>query len=150
MDFVGRIAYSSDGNFHDLDDIAATPLALALLSKAGLAEKLVHFHHSNHFWQTDADMEARMVVSSIDTIQDFWSGFNPSVFFNDRANHAATVAHLTSVINASTAADPLWLIGAGPMETIGQAVAASYPSARQHVYLISHNVGFNDTTRRTW
>jgi hypothetical protein len=54
------------------------------------------------------------------------------------------VISLTGLINASTASDPLWLIAAGPMGIIERAVNASSPSARQHVYLISHSAGFND------
>jgi hypothetical protein len=44
MAVFGRIAYGCDGNLHDTDDTLASPLALALLSKNGLAGQLAHYH----------------------------------------------------------------------------------------------------------
>lgn len=38
-----RIAYSSDGNKRDEDDVGATPMSLALLDAAGEKNKLVYF-----------------------------------------------------------------------------------------------------------
>jgi hypothetical protein len=46
---------------------------------------------------------------------------------------------LASEINASTASDPLWIIGAGPMHVIGMAMAASDSSKHQFVHLVSHS-----------
>jgi FG-GAP-like repeat len=148
MAVIGRIAYGCDGNVHDSDDILASPLALALLSKNGLAGQLAHYHYNGHFWGDSSlevvpNQEARMTVSSLAT-PHFWPGFNMANFFDARAQTATVISHLTGLINASTASDPLWLIAAGPMEIIGRAVNASDPSARQHVYLISHSAGFND------
>ena len=51
----GRIALSSDGNEHDHDDWAATPLSLALLSAAGLQDKLVLYTYSDHIWGSNQD-----------------------------------------------------------------------------------------------
>jgi hypothetical protein len=148
MAVTGRIAYGCDGNLHDSDDILASALTLALLSKNGLAGQLAHYHYNGHFWGDSSlevvpNQEARMTVSSLAT-PNFWSGFNMANFFDARAQTATVISHLTGLINASTASDPLWLIAAGPMEIIGRAVNASNPSARQHVYLISHSAGFND------
>jgi hypothetical protein len=148
MAVIGRIAFGCDGNLHDSDDILASALALALLSKNGLAGQLAHYHYNGHFWGDSSlevvpNQEARMTVSSLAT-PNFWPGFNMANFFDARAQTATVISHLTGLINASTASDPLWLIAAGPMEIIGRAVNASNPSARQHVYLISHSAGFND------
>jgi hypothetical protein len=146
---VERIALSFDGNLHDTDDIFASAVALAILSKAGLASKVAHLHHSCHFWTgaaATAERRAQMEASCRDTAEDFWLGFDTSKFFDDAAQHSATVAHLTAAIDASTEASPLWILAAGPVETVGVAVNASNPAARQHVYLVSHSVGgFNDT-----
>ena len=38
----GRIAMSYDGNSNDEDDYGAMPIAIAMVAKAGLANKLVH------------------------------------------------------------------------------------------------------------
>jgi hypothetical protein len=62
---LGRIAYGCDGNLHDSDDVLASPLALALLSKNGLAGQLAHYHYNGHFWGDSSlevvpNQEARM------------------------------------------------------------------------------------------
>ncbi len=41
------IGYSADGNRVDEDDIAATPLALAIFAKRGWKNQLVHFSYNN-------------------------------------------------------------------------------------------------------
>lgn len=46
----GRIVISSDGNEHDHDDWAATPLSLALLASAGLQDRLTLYTYSDHIW----------------------------------------------------------------------------------------------------
>ncbi len=46
----GRIAISSDGNEHDDDDWAATPMSLALIASQGLQDKLVLYTYSDHIW----------------------------------------------------------------------------------------------------
>ena len=42
-----RIAYSSDGNYNDPDDIGATPIALAILAEYGAQSKLVHVSYNS-------------------------------------------------------------------------------------------------------
>ena len=41
------IGYSADGNRVDEDDIAATPLSLAIFAKRGWKNQLVHFSYNN-------------------------------------------------------------------------------------------------------
>ena len=50
-DFKGRIAVSSDGNYHDRDDICATAVTIAIFTSAGVAGKLVYYGHSDHIWE---------------------------------------------------------------------------------------------------
>ena len=57
-----------------------------------------------------------------------WGGFNPAAFINAKAQTASAVSALTNQINASSSSNPLWIIGAGPMEVIGRALQASDPS----------------------
>lgn len=141
----GRIAISADGNEHDCDDITATAMSIALLAKSGNASKLVYLGHSDHIWSTGTDgacnggnREEAMRVSSEETAR-MWGGFNAGVFINARANTSAAVSALAHQINLSSASDPLWIIGAGPMEVIGRALAASDPSRRQYVTVVSHS-----------
>ncbi|MFR9552558.1 MAG: transposase, partial [Rikenellaceae bacterium] len=52
----GRIAISSDGNEHDHDDWAATPLSLALIAAKGLQDKMVLYTYSDHVWGSNQEM----------------------------------------------------------------------------------------------
>lgn len=142
----GRIAISSDGNDHDCDDITATAVTIALLARTGNASKLVYYGHSDHIWSTGlygrqcagGNRETEMEISSLETAR-LWGGFNESVFINAKAHTATAVSRLTTQINASTASDPLWIVGAGPMQVIGMALAASDTSRRQYVTVLSHS-----------
>jgi Beta-lactamase len=141
----GRIAISSDGNDHDCDDITATAMSIALLAKTGNASRLVYYGHSDHIWSTGLDgacaggnREEEMRISSQETAR-LWGGFNLNVFINAKAQTATAVSALTNQINASSSTNPLWIIGAGPMEVIGRALAASDPSKRQFVTVVSHS-----------
>ena len=142
---LGRIAISSDGNDHDCDDITATPMSLALLAKSGNASRLVYYGHSDHIWSTGTDgvcgggnREEEMRISSEETARR-WGGFDLGVFINAKANTATAVSALANQINLSSASNPLWIVGAGPMEVIGRALAASDPTKRQFVFVISHS-----------
>ena len=142
----GRVAISSDGNDHDCDDITATAVTIALLAGTGNASKLVYYGHSDHVWSTGlygrqcagGNRETEMEISSLETAR-LWGGFNESVFINAKAHTATAVSRLTAQINASTASDPLWIVGAGPMQVIGMALAASDPGRRQYVTVLSHS-----------
>jgi hypothetical protein len=46
----GRIVISSDGNEHDHDDWAATPLSLAIIAARGLQNRLTLYIYSDHIW----------------------------------------------------------------------------------------------------
>jgi CubicO group peptidase (beta-lactamase class C family) len=140
-----RIAVSVDGNDHDCDDYTATPMSLAILAKTGNASKVVLYAYSDHIWSTATDgscnggnREEEMRISAEGTATR-WGGFAPGIFYNARQQTAATVAALTAQINQSSAASPLWIIGAGPMEVIGRAVSASDPASRPYVTLVSHS-----------
>ena len=43
-----RIGWSADGNSHDLDELYASPLAIALVGKFGDVSQLVYFDYDNH------------------------------------------------------------------------------------------------------
>ncbi len=137
----GRIAISSDGNYHDRDDIAATPMSLALLAKAGLQEQLVYYGHSDHIWDTDREQEKEMIISAEESARLF--GFNPELIHNAKKETTATIMELVKVINASSINNVLWIIGAGPMEVIGKAIQYSDKKARPYVTVISHSMWNN-------
>ncbi|MBA3833712.1 MAG: hypothetical protein H0X34_17830 [Chthoniobacterales bacterium] len=134
-----RFAYSCDGNIHDRDDICALPMSLAIFSASGQAGALVHLDYNDHFWQTITAQETDETASATINTSNTWSGFNAAVFYNVRTNSTTAVAHLTSAINASTLASPLTIICAGPMQTVGMALAASKVAPRAFVTVISHS-----------
>jgi hypothetical protein len=137
-----RIAISSDGNWHDRDDICASAVTVALIAKTGNQARLVHFDYADHYWQSDATREELMRVSTTQTAT-LWGGFDMSVFYNSTQALNAAVIHLVAEINKSTAADPLVILGVGPMQVIGLAVAQSDPAHRNYVTLVSHST-WND------
>lgn len=145
-----RIAISADGNPDaDRDDIGATPMTLAVLAKAGLQNELVHYDFNN--WLEYKKIPAaknKMWVGALGA-QTRW-GFDRSKFFDASHRPSKAIANLTAEINKSTADNPLYLVVAGPMELIYQAMAAADNDARAHVLLVSHS-GYNEYFRpRLW
>lgn len=134
-----RIAISADGNPDaDADDVGATPMTLAVLAKAGLQDNLVHFDFNNFLNYKKIDSGSNRMWLSAMGGQARW-GFDHSLFFDAANNSDGAVAHLTSVINQSTADDPLYLIVGGPMELIYRALEVADSNARKHVDLVSHH-----------
>lgn len=133
-----RIAWSSDGNFHDRDDIGASAMALALLAETGQQSRLVHWDFNSHLGSSNNRWERDMVTATEGTASQF--GYNVSgIFRNSQANLGSAVNHLTNKINASTAGNRLCLVGAGPMGVIYRALDASDPAVHSHVTLVSHS-----------
>ncbi|MEP1489550.1 MAG: hypothetical protein ABJK28_14100 [Algibacter sp.] len=146
----GRIALSSDGNEHDHDDWAATPLSLALLSAANLQDKLVIYTYSDHIWGSNQDhptsesgLTAYEHMRESALVGQKWFGFDNTKFICAVDNAEVAYNNLSKVINESTAEDPLIIIAAGPMQVVGEAISRSDVSKRQYVTLISHS-GWND------
>ncbi|MBV9009595.1 MAG: malectin [Verrucomicrobia bacterium] len=138
-----RIAISEDGNYHDRDDITSSAMSLAILSATGNAANFVYHGYADHYWLTYTSWEQDMSDSVSGTISRF-GGFEATQVYNERVDHAAAVAAMTALINASTASSPLAILEEGPAQTIGEALAASNPSARQYVTIYSHST-WNDT-----
>jgi len=120
---AGRLAVSCDGNFHDHDDINSSAWELAMCAKAGRVADLVYFGYADHYWENDSTMESQMKTSVTTAVNDW--GYSPSVIHNAHADPTGAVNALSAAINASTAGNPLTIIGAGPMEIIGRALALS-------------------------
>lgn len=146
----GRIAISSDGNEHDHDDWAATPLSLALLSAANLQDKLVVYTYSDHIWGSNQDHPtSESGLTAYEQMKESalsgqkWFGFDNTRFICAVDNAEVAYINLSKAINESTAEDPLIIIAAGPMQVVGEAINRSDISKRQYVTLISHS-GWND------
>jgi hypothetical protein len=146
----GRIAISSDGNEHDHDDWAATPLSLALLAAAGLQDHLAVYTYSDHIWgsnqahptsESGLNAYQHMRESALGGKQ--WFGFEHTNFICAVDNAEVAYRALRDEINKSSAEDPLFIIAAGPMQVIGEAINRSQPDKRQYVTLVSHGVWNN-------
>jgi hypothetical protein len=151
-----RLAYSADGNAGDWDDIGSSGMALAIMAKFLGSEKwrLVHFEYNNNIVTGNLDgtpgpprnnptMNSHHATTVTQGISQF--GFDPANFYDAYANTTDAANHLAAAINAAwTAGDAMYIIGAGPMETIYRGVSAANPSARANVTIISHST-WNDT-----
>ena len=147
----GRIAISSDGNEHDHDDWAATPLSLALLAAAGLQDRLVLYTYSDHVWGSNQDHPTsksglnsyqQMRVSALDGKQ--WFGFDNTNFLCAVDNAEVAYNALRDEINKSSADNPLILVAAGPMQVVGEAINRADFDKRQFVSLVSHSKWNNE------
>lgn len=141
--YQGRVAVVADGNYRDSDDIAGTPITLAMLRAMGLENKLVHYSHSCDLVPGSGDpggvfREVEM-QTSCDGTASRWGGFDHLTFFNCQTQKAATILDLKNKINASTLTDPLWIIEAGEPDIMWEAVNAADVSKRQFVYIVTHH-----------
>jgi hypothetical protein len=138
----GRIAISSDGNEHDKDDWGATALTLAILSHAGLQNRLVSYTFSDHIWSSEnATWEAEMRESARGGARRF--GYDTTRFVEAVKNKQLAFERVRDAIDASSATNPLFLICAGPMEVCWQGANMANPQKRAFVTAISHSL-WND------
>lgn len=140
----GRIIISSDGNEHDEDDWAATPMSLALLAARDLQDQLVVYTFSDHTWGSNKEKPtaaAQMRESAFLGGSKF--GFKKTTFIEAVAAPNFAVIELTKQINKSSEKDPLTIIAAGPMDIVGDAINESDSAKLKYVRLISHAV-WND------
>ncbi len=141
---TGRIIISSDGNEHDEDDWAATPLSLALLASYGLQDKLVVYSFSDHTWGSNKEKpgaDAQMRESAFLGGKTF--GFKKTKFIESVMAPNYAIIEMTGQINQSSSKNPLTIIAAGPMEIIGNSLNEADSAKLKHVRLISHST-WND------
>lgn len=149
-----RWAHSGDGNQHDPDDWHASGMALALMHRAGLKQKLAHFNWNNHLGDNSTSMKNEHDWH-VNTARRGFEYSDDGVFWNCQDNLDGTIAHLAATINASSADNKLVLTCAGPMEVCWRGIDAADDSKEQYVVVISHsdwNDGHQDTSQmnHTW
>ncbi|MBC6366079.1 hypothetical protein [Algoriphagus sp. AK58] len=141
---AGRIIISSDGNEHDEDDWAATPMSLAILAAYGLQDRVTVYSFSDHTWGSNKEKpgaDAQMRESAFIGAKQF--GFKKTKFIEAVAAPNYAIIEITLQINQSSAKNPLTIIAAGPMEIIGTALNEAKSEKLQYVRLISHST-WND------
>ena len=149
-----RIAISHDGNDHDLDDIVAAPMSLAVVTEAGVQDKLVHMTYSNHIWGDKGNQPERM-KESVDGAVERW-GVDPSIVFEARVPaqlKAAKEAFKKAVVETFDAGATLYYASGGPMEVPYQMLEGLEKKYRDIVTVVSHGT-WNDEHQhngsRTW
>ena len=135
---LGRIVVSADGNRHDRDDILATACTLAILSKSGAGPQTRVYVYADHVWSTSTSREAKMKESTEGSVALYGDFPNLEIYSGFHQTNAAIDA-IAAQINQSTASDPLWIIGAGPMHIIGKAIEAANSNKHKHVTIITHS-----------
>lgn len=141
----GRIAISSDGNEHDDDDWSATPFSLAMLYAAGIQDKLSLYTYSDHIWGSNQCYPLKSGMSAYDHMKESalvgkaLFNFDNTKFICAVDNAEVAYAAMVEQINLSTETNPLIIIGAGPMQVIGEAMNRSNKEELKYVTLLSHS-----------
>jgi hypothetical protein len=125
----GRIVISADGNEHDHDDWAATPLSLALIAAKGLQDKLTVYIYSDHIWGSNYEHPGvngvtpyyQMKESTLTGGKLF--GFKKTKFICAVDNPEMAYEALKQEIDKSDEENPLFVIADGPVHVIGEAIA---------------------------
>ncbi len=141
----GRIAISSDGNEHDHDDWAATPLSLAMIAARGLQDKVSIYTYSDHIWGSNQDHPNTKGMSAYEHMRESalggakMFGFDPNRFICAVDNAEVAYAAMCDQINQSSVDNPLIIVVAGPMQVVGEALNRSDVAKRKYVTVISHS-----------
>jgi len=140
----GRIALSSDGDMHDNDDMQASMMTLMILAKAKLQHNVTLYTYADHIWGNERNDLALMKISTEVCGKRF--GFDKTRFMAAVENPEAAYNAMCNEIIKSTKNDPLFIIAAGPMQVVGEALnraKAKKPKALKYVTVISHST-WND------
>lgn len=142
----GRIIISSDGNEHDHDDWAATPLTLALLAASGLQDRVTLYTYSDHIWGSNIDHPtSKSGLNAYDHMRESalggqkWFGFDNTKFICAVDNPEVAYNAVRDEINKSSKKNPLIIIAAGPMQVVGEGINRADKEKRQFVTIISHS-----------
>lgn len=141
----GRIVISCDGNEHDNDDWSATPLSLALLASQGLQDDLTLYVYSDHVWGSSYERQLVYGLNAYEQMEQSalggqkWFDFKKTNFICAVDDPEAAYNAIRDEINKSSANNPLFLIEAGPMQAVGEAINRADKNKLQYVTLITHS-----------
>jgi len=147
----GRIVISSDGNEHDHDDWAATPLSLAIIAAKGLQKKLTVYIYSDHIWGSNYEHPGVDGITPYNQMKE--SAINGGKMFRFKQtrficavdNPEIAYEALKQEINKSDEENPLFIIAAGPVQVIGESISRANKDKRKYVTVISAINCWNDT-----
>lgn len=135
-----RIIISVDGNEHNKNDWAGTPLSLALLAAYGLQDQVVVYSFSGHTWGSNKihpGSDAQMRESAFIGAKLF--GFKKTKFIEAFTAPNYAIIEVTEQINKSSAKNPLIILAGGPMEIIGTALKEADSTKLTHVRLLAQS-----------
>jgi hypothetical protein len=147
----GRIVISSDGNEHDHDDWAATPLSLALLSAKGLQNSLPVYVYSDHIWGSNHEHPGVNGMKPYDQMKESaltggkMFGFDKTKFICAVDDPEIAYEAIKAEINRSSAEDPVYIIVGGPVQVIGEAISRADKDKRRFATVISTVNCWNDS-----
>jgi len=146
----GRIVISSDGNEHDHDDWAATPMSLAILAANGLQDKLPLYIYSDHIWGSNYEHPGIDGVSPYEQMKEsaLTGGkmfrFTKTRFICAVDNPEIAYEALKDEINKSSEDNPLFIVACGPVHVTGEAIARAEERKRKYVTVITMLNCWND------
>lgn len=118
-----RYAYSADGYNQDRDDVAGSAMAVALFDKAGLSDRVAHFHFNTNFGGKPSHaIEHRKSVLQTAVLFGMIEAENANDSYFDvsqsKEERLAAIAHLAKQMSNSTSKEPLIMICAGGVQTV--------------------------------
>ncbi|MFI3322202.1 MAG: family 43 glycosylhydrolase [Rikenellaceae bacterium] len=137
----GRIAISSDGNKHDNDDMQASMMTLMILAEANLQSKTTLYTYADHIWGSEGNDLEIMKVSTEVCGEKF--GFTSTNFMAAVEDPEKAYNAMRDEILKSTADDPLFILAAGPMQVVGEAINRAMkidPNSLNYITVISHSI----------
>ena len=146
----GRIVVSADGNEHDHDDWAATPLSLGLLAARGLQDSVPLYVYADHVWGSNHEHPGVDGVTPYDQMRESaltggrMFGFARTRFVAAVDNPEIAYEALKDEINRSSAESPLFIVAAGPVHVIGEALSRARREQLRFVSVITMLNCWND------
>lgn len=141
----GRVALSSDGNMHDNDDMQASMLTLMILANAGLQSQTTLYTYADHIWGSEKnDLE---IMHTSTEVCGAKFGFVETQFIAAVEDPEKAYNLMCDQILKSTYDDPLFILAAGSMQVVGEALnraAQKDKSALNYVTVISHSKWNNE------
>jgi hypothetical protein len=147
----GRIVISSDGNEHDHDDWAATPLSLAIIAARGLQNRVPVYIYSDHIWGNNYEHPGVNGIKPYDQMRESAVNggkmfrFDQTRFLCAADNAEIAYEALKQEIDKSTSDNPLFIIVAGPVHVIGESISRANKDKRKFVTVISTINCWNDS-----
>lgn len=147
----GRIVVSADGNEHDHDDWGGTPLSLAVIAAKGVQDKVSLYIYSDHIWGSNHEHPGIDGVTPYEQMKESalmgakWFGFTKTNFVCAVDNAEIAYEALKAEINKSGEDNPIFIVVAGPVHVIGEAIARSEIAKRKFITIVTTSSDWNNS-----